>query len=92
MNRIIPLVALCFGIVLACAGTSERWSPPLVHEQEEDVLMQNCLECHDADDEEFPYRRYVHTAYFSDNHRGIARQSKRVCAMCHSSQLLSALS
>jgi len=83
MSRIVPILALCIGIILACAGTGERWMPPLVHEQEEGVPMQYCLDCHDAEDEAFPYQRYVHTAYFSENHRRVAQQGQRICAMCH---------
>ena len=71
------------GLILACAATQDNWPPPAAHVREEGEDLRYCLDCHDAADENFPYRRYVHTPLFSENHRHVANQSSRICSMCH---------
>ena len=72
-----------FCLIMACAATQDNWSPPAMHVQEEGEDLRYCLDCHDAADENFPYRRYVHTPLFSENHRVVANQNSRTCNMCH---------
>lgn len=70
------------GIFLACTA-EERPSLPIRHVQEEGEDLRLCLDCHDETDESFPFRRFVHTPLFSDDHRLVAYQSRKVCSMCH---------
>jgi hypothetical protein len=70
-------------IILACAGTSEYWQLPALHIQEPEEDLRFCLDCHEEADGEFPFKRFVHTMLFSENHRHLANQHYQVCAMCH---------
>ena len=81
------LVLVITGWVLACAGTGDRWVPPAIHPEEEGENLKYCTDCHDASDENFAYRRYVHTPIFMENHRSAAAQKVGVCYMCHTSNL-----
>ena len=83
--RIVLLVCIT-GWLLACAATSERWTPPLTHPEEEGENLKYCLDCHDESDANLPYRRYVHTPLFMENHRPVALQNVNVCYMCHQSR------
>lgn len=69
---------------LACAGSGDRWVAPLLHPEEEGENLRLCLDCHDEADENIPYRRYVHTPMFMENHRAVAVQKSEICFMCHS--------
>ena len=84
-KSILPGLAslILVGLILACAATQDNWSPPATHVREEGEDLRYCLDCHDAADENFPYRRYVHTPLFSENHRHVANQSSRISSMCH---------
>ena len=90
MNKEIVLrIILLAGIVgwlLACAATGERWVPPLAHPDEDGENLKYCLDCHDENDANIPYRRYVHTPLFMENHRPVALQNVEVCYMCHQSR------
>ena len=72
---------ICF--ILACAATEERWNPPALHPEEEGQDLKYCTDCHDNSDAYIPYRRYVHTPMFMQNHRSVASQKADVCYMCH---------
>jgi len=89
MNKEITLricLACCLiGFILACAGTEERWAPPVLHPEDEGENLKYCMDCHDKTDEYIPYRRYVHTPLFMENHRPVAIQNVDVCYMCHKS-------
>lgn len=82
---ILCIVFSCclIGLILACAGNKGQWFPPLQHPQEEGENLKNCIDCHDESDENIPYRRYVHTPFFMENHRQVAIQNVKVCHMCH---------
>jgi hypothetical protein len=82
----IFLLACIAGWILACAASHQRWSPPLVHPDEESENLKYCLDCHDNSDENIAYRRYVHTPLFMENHRPVAIQNVDVCNMCHQSR------
>jgi hypothetical protein len=82
----IYLVCCVIGLILACAGTEERWVPPAVHPDEEGENLKYCTDCHDEADEYIPYRRYVHTPLFMENHRPVVTQNVEVCYTCHSSR------
>lgn len=78
------IFSLCLiGLIMACAGTKEQWLPPLQHPEEEGENLKYCMDCHDETDENIPYRIYVHTPMFMDNHRPVAIQGTKVCYMCH---------
>ena len=76
----LALVLAC--IFLACTA-EERPSIPIRHPQEDGEDLRFCLDCHDETDEYFPFRRFVHTSFFADDHRLVANQSRNVCSMCH---------
>ena len=78
----IGAIALA-AIILACANTTEYWRPPALHIQEPGEDLRFCLDCHEETDEAFPFKRFVHTMLFAENHRHLANQHSRVCAMCH---------
>ena len=89
MNRETILRVVLSGCVavwvMACAGVGDRWVAPALHPEEEGENLRYCLDCHDAADENMPYRRYVHTPMFMENHRSVAAQRVEVCFMCHAS-------
>ena len=70
------------GSLLGCSVT-EGPSIPDQHLQEKGEDYRYCLDCHDETDEHFPFRRFVHTPLFADDHRLVASQDRRVCSMCH---------
>ena len=82
MLRVFLLLSIA-GWVWACAATEEQWNPPMIHPAEEGENLKYCTDCHDASDDNLPYRRYVHTPIFMQNHRPIAVQKVEVCYMCH---------
>ena len=77
------LLFLAVATLLACAGMQGGFAPPLQHPLEEGENYRICTDCHDAQDETFPYRRFVHTTSFSANHRQVAYQGQQACFMCH---------
>jgi hypothetical protein len=80
--RIAVSVALS-AFILACTAVTEYWRPPALHIQEEGENLRFCLDCHEETEGDFPYKRFVHTMLFSENHKHIANQHHQICAMCH---------
>lgn len=82
----ITLAAIFSIIVLICSYAgfvkAGAYQVPLQHPDEGEEL-QNCMQCHDAGDPEFPYQRFDHTPQFTDHHGAAASQDKAVCNMCH---------
>ena len=84
------VLGICIaGWLLACATTGEHWSSPLTHPEEEGENLKYCLDCHDEEDGIIPFRRYVHTPLFMENHGPVAIQQVDVCSMCHQSRFCS---
>jgi hypothetical protein len=79
---IVLLVVLLF--VAACATLESGIVLPSQHPSAADLGAQpkNCIECHEGA-EPVPFARFVHTAYWADNHRQAAYQSAQVCGICH---------
>jgi len=79
----ILLVSLLF--LAACASLGTDVLLPVQHPPEAELGQRppNCLDCHEARGEKLPFERFVHNAYFADNHRQVAYQNAQVCSMCH---------
>lgn len=76
---IFTMAALLVAVQTGWSGSAET---PLRHpDQGED--LRRCLNCHDADDDTFPYARFNHTMLFGEKHSQVARSNQRVCEMCH---------
>jgi len=76
-------LVLSIGVLLACATLRSGYAPPLQHPQEEGEDYSMCTDCHDVEDEEFPYQRFNHTSYFAAQHRQVVYQAQEACYMCH---------
>ena len=71
------------GVLVACAALQSGYTPPLLHPQEEGEDYRFCTDCHDAEDESFPYQRFNHTTWFAAQHSQVVYQSQQACYMCH---------
>lgn len=81
---IVIIVSFCFiGLIMACAGRKEQWISTSQHPAEEGENLKYCMECHDETDENIPYRIFVHTPMFMENHRPVAIQHANICHKCH---------
>lgn len=80
---LILLVALLS--LAACASLESGILLPSQHPPEAELGHKppNCLDCHEERNEKLPFERFVHNAYFMDNHRQLAYQRAQVCSMCH---------
>jgi hypothetical protein len=80
------LIAAAIVLLLCWLHVRTAWTQdsllPLQHPREEGDLRR-CSDCHEAEPDGFPFRRYEHTPLFGDNHRFTATGSQRVCDMCH---------
>lgn len=71
-------------LLLACVSMKSGLDLPAKHPFAlEKGKRPVCTECHEARDKHLDYQRFVHTAYFMNNHRQEAYQYRQVCAMCH---------
>jgi hypothetical protein len=70
-------------LVIACASLESGYAPPPRHPEEDGEDLRNCLDCHETDEEEIPYDKFVHGMFFSDNHRQVAGRYGSVCTTCH---------
>lgn len=79
------LMSLLLGLVLpaACATLQGSWRVPAQHPEPLGPGRPNCVECHEARSEEFPFERFTHSVFFTENHRQAAYQAEQVCRMCH---------
>lgn len=84
MTRLIYLFIIVISLMTAVVrfGWSAGYNIPLRH-PDEGKDLRNCLACHEALDEAFPYQRFNHTLFFGEKHSKVARTSQRVCEMCH---------
>ena len=80
---LVFVLIMAIGVLLACATVRSGYVPPLQHPDAEGEDLRYCTDCHDAEDEQFPYRRFMHTDIFSSDHRQAVNQSREVCNMCH---------
>ena len=81
---LVVILAMLISYMAACASLKVMSDLPLQHP--EDVMGQGrpmCVNCHEPEDEKFPYRLYDHTLYFIENHRFEAKQNRKTCVMCH---------
>lgn len=85
--KIIGGIAVSIITVLflaACAAVSGSRLPathPRIFELGE--RREFCTKCHGFKTEPIDFERYNHTALFTENHRMVAYQDDRVCALCH---------
>jgi hypothetical protein len=79
---IAAAIILLLGVLQVRTAWTQDELLPLQHPREEGDLRR-CSDCHDAEPDGFPFRRYEHTPLFGDNHRLTAAGSQSVCDMCH---------
>jgi hypothetical protein len=80
---IIPALAV-LALLAACATLKGGYELPPRHPEElERGKRPVCTECHEARDDQIPYARFNHTAFFADSHRQEVYQAERLCALCH---------
>lgn len=85
LNKVLWIPCLMVLFVAACATLNGGNVLPTQHPTAAELGQSptNCLDCHEAGAEQFAYERFVHNAYFADNHRQVAGQSAQVCTICH---------
>ncbi len=75
---------LVIGVSLyACATIQSGYRVPVIHPENIDGEQPVCTNCHDIQDENFPYARYNHTLDFGTKHRVPAFENGQTCRMCH---------
>ncbi len=75
---------IMLALLAACAASNSYRLPashPKIYELGE--RREFCTKCHGFKKEPLDFERYNHTALFTDNHRMVAYQDDRVCALCH---------
>jgi len=75
---------LLIALLTACVA-SNAYRLPNAHPKlfELGERREFCTKCHGFKKDPIDFERYNHTALFTDNHRMVAYQDDRVCALCH---------
>jgi hypothetical protein len=70
-------------LVIACASIQSGYAPPPRHPDEDGEDLRFCLDCHEREEAEIPYEKFMHGTFFSNNHRQVAGRYGAVCSTCH---------
>ena len=85
-NKKLPGLLICIltvVLLIACAAIQSGYAPPSRHPVEEDEDLRFCLYCHDMEEAEIPYEKFIHGMFFADNHNQVAGRYGPVCSTCH---------
>ena len=85
-NKKVPGLIICIltvALLIACAATQRGYAPPSRHPEEEGEDLRLCLDCHDPEEDQIPYEKFVHGMFFADNHNPVANRYGTVCSTCH---------